>query len=509
MTGSVRPSLASLPATFDLVVVGAGITGAGVFREAVRAGARVLLVDAGDYAGGTSAWSSKLIHGGLRYLKQGQWRLTRESVQERGRLLEEAGGLVEPLSFVMPLYRGRPPGRLMMQAGLWIYDRMAGRHQSGFWSAADAADREPALTHPDLAGAVHYQDAVTDDARLVLRLIFDAVADGGHARNYTQAAIRRDAGRVIGVGLTDADTGETREIQAAVTVLAVGHAASAEDGAPRLRPLRGSHLVFPAQRLPVRQALSWLHPQDQRPVFAIPWLGSVVVGTTDLDHVADGEPPRMSAAEADYLLAGLRAAVPSRRLRLADATASYAGVRPVVDRGKADPSAESRESALWSVPGLVGATGGKLTTFRITARQILTQVARQLPGLSLSSDRRLFDGAAPVASQRGLYGRLGPAAAGRLLQDTPGDERATIGPTPFTWAELRWAARHEQVVRLEDLMLRRTRLGLLLADGGAAELPRILAIAAQELGWDAEACEQARITYLRHWQQCHDPRAAM
>jgi glycerol-3-phosphate dehydrogenase len=504
-----RIELSELRERYDLVVIGGGITGAGVVREAVRSGARVLLVEARDYASGTSSWSSKLVHGGLRYLKNGQWRLTMESVRERQRLLEEAPGLVEPQTFLMPIYADRKPGRWLMQIGLRVYDAMAGVRRSRWLDADTTLAAEADLARSDLLGAMAYEDARTDDARLVLRLIFDAVAEGAVALNYVTASLRDDGRRVRGVRLRDALSGSERDIDADLVVNATGAwagaLAGAPVGAPRLRPLRGSHLVFSARRFALRHAVSWLHPQDGRPVFAYPWEGAVIYGTTDLDHGDLPDEPRMTSPELDYLLAGLAAQFPRLSLNAGDVISTFAGVRPVVDGGKADPSAESRESALWQSPGLVGITGGKLTTFRVTAREVLRVAAHQVAALAPAADRPLFASATVVDSQRRLYGRLGIAAAGALLQEVPGEELATIGATPYSWAELRWAARHEQVVHLEDLLLRRTRLGLVAEDGAQALLPRVLAICREELGWDDATCAAEQARYLERWQRQHAP----
>ncbi len=508
-----RTELTALQDRYDLIVIGGGITGAGVFREAVRSGASVLLVEARDYASGTSSWSSKLVHGGLRYLKNGQWRLTLESVRERQRLLNEAPGLVEPQTFLMPIYARRKPGRWLMQFGLRVYDWMAGTRRSRWLDADTALAAEADLARLDLLGAMAYEDARTDDVRLVLRLIFDAVADGGTALNYVAAELRRDGARVCGVRLRDTVSGAQRDIDAAMVVNATGAWAGdlpgAPAGAPRLRPLRGSHLVFSPRRFGLRHAVSWLHPHDGRPVFAYPWEGAVIYGTTDLDHHDALEHPHVTQQEIDYLLAGLAAQFPRLSLNAGDVISCFSGVRPVVDSGKADPSAESRESALWSAPGLVGITGGKLTTFRVTAREVLREAARQLPQLAPAAERPLFASATPVESQRRLYGRLGIAAAGALQQEVPGEELKPILQTPWIWAELRWAARHEQVVHLDDLLLRRTRLGLVVEDGARALLPQLMAICREELGWSEPHCAEQQRRYLAHWQAQHAPPEAI
>jgi len=498
------PGIEALAPRYDLIVVGGGITGAGVLREAVRSGARVLLVEQGDFASGTSSASSKLVHGGLRYLKEGHWRLTLESVRERERLLLDAPGLVEAQPFLMPLYRGARPGPLLMRAGLAVYDLMAGRWRSHWLSRTELLQQEPGLRAEALRGAMYYEDARTDDARLVLRLIFEAVDAGAEALNYTQAELCLEGERVTGLRLRDVDTGAERLIDAGLVIQAAGCWAAGAPGAPALRPLRGSHFLFPAQRLPLRQAVSWLHPRDRRPVFAYPWEGAVLYGTTDLDH--DGGPlePCMSEAEAEYLIEGLRHQFPGLSLGAADALSVYAGVRPIVDDGAGNPSAASRESALWSAPGLVGITGGKLTTFAVTARQVLAEAARQLPQLAPREPAPLFAAPAGGGCQR-LQGRLGPAAVAHIAADFAAEAWERVGDTPYTWAELRWALRHERVRHLGDLLLRRTRLGLLLPQGGEAQLPRIGLLCRAELGWDERRWQVEAEAYRELWHRRHAP----
>ncbi|HKY89695.1 MAG TPA: glycerol-3-phosphate dehydrogenase/oxidase [Nevskiaceae bacterium] len=509
--------LSALPARFDLVVIGGGITGAGVLREAVRLGLSVLLVERDDFASATSSASSKLVHGGLRYLSSGHWRLTLESVRERNRLLAEAPGLVEPQPFLLPVHGGAKPSRWLIQVGLFVYDLMAGRLRSR-WIDADALCRlEPYVARENLKGAMAYEDARTDDARLVQRLIEDSRAAGATALNYVAVEdLVRDGDRVTGVVVRDALANAQRRIGADIVVNATGawtrQFAPATVAAPNLRPLRGSHFVFPRERLPITHAVSWLHPRDHRPIFAYPWEGAVVYGTTDLDHdPRQLTAPRVTDDEAEYLFEGLAQRFPTLKLSRADAISTYAGVRPVVAGGAASPSAESRESALWSSPGLVSITGGKLTTFRVTARHVLAEAAKQLPRCAPQADAPAFDPASPpqmpgidAAVLRRLAGRFGAACA-RLLDETPRDELVPIGDTPFTWAELRWSARYEQVHRLEDLLLRRTRLGLVCRDGGDEHLPRIRAIVQRERGWDDARWDAEEAAWHTAWLERHAP----
>lgn len=490
-----RPALADLQARYDLIVIGGGITGAGILLEATCGGARALLLDRHDFACGASSGSSKLVHGGLRYLKSGQWRLTRESVHERQRLLREAPDIVESQEFMMPVYRGARPGKLALKLGLWIYDRMAGGASRSRWiDPREARELEPHIRRDGLLGAMLYEDARTNDARLVLSLIVESCNAGASARNYTRVTgLLGGEGRVRGVVARDAD-GTTREIEAGIVVDATGSSAGrlqSAGAAPKLRPLRGSHFIFAPEKLPVGRAVSWLHPRDRRPVFAYPWEGVTLYGTTDVDHDgADGAPPRMSASESAYLIEGLAHQFPELKLQAGDALCAYSAVRPVVAGGKSDPSAESRESAMWSAPGLVGITGGKLTTFRVTARQALREAARQQKAL------------APPKAEATMF--RAPTSTAMRTQTRSTEDIALVG-TRWSLAKLRFSTRHEQVVHLDDLMLRRSRLGLVTPGGGRALLSKIQPVCREELGWsDAQWLEEER-RYLELWTRDHAP----
>ncbi|MES2684617.1 MAG: glycerol-3-phosphate dehydrogenase/oxidase [Pseudomonadota bacterium] len=473
--------LADLKPRYDLVIIGGGITGAGIFREAARAGVSVLLVEARDFASGTSSWSSKLVHGGLRYLQTGEWRLTAESVRERQRLMREAPDLVEKLDFLLPCYRGVKPSRGLVRLGLWLYDRFArdaaARSQSLDVAAALAITPQVA-TH-NLLGALQYQDARTDDCRLVWRQIEQGQRDGGTALHYVRAEqLLQTQGRVAGVALRDAETGETREVVATVVINASGVWAEGLQGqgiiAPKLRPLRGSHLVYPHTRLPLPCAVSFFHPRDRRPVFAYPWQGATLLGTTDLDHREDLWSPRMSRPEADYLLEAFDWLMPNVGLKLDEALSSFAGVRSIVDDGEGKPSSASRESAQWTAPGFIGITGGKLTTFRITARQVLSEAAKQLPALRLAADH------APLFDQH--------------RQESP-----SLAPTMPQIS----ARASEQVRHLDDLLLRRSRAGLVLPDFAEAMIEPALAACRHTLGWDDARCTAEAAQYRAHMRQQH------
>ncbi len=501
---------------WDLLIIGGGVTGAGILLEAARHGLRALLVEQRDFASGASSTSSKLVHGGLRYLKQGKLRLTRDSVHEREHLLQVAAGLVTPQSFAFPVYRGRPPGRALFAVGLALYDLMAGQRTQHYYAADEFLRRTPHIEQAGLQGGFCYADAKTDDARLVLRVLEEAITAGGTALNYMEVTqLQRTRGKVHGAQLRDATNGAVHEISAGVVINATGAwgdgLRAVTHARPRLRPLRGSHLIFPAWRLPVAQAVGLLHPQDGRPVFAFPWEGVTLVGTTDVDHHDMREEASIAPAEVAYLMAAVQFQFAPLGLTENDIMATYAGVRPVIDSGKANPSREPRDHAVWLEDGLLSVTGGKLTTFRLIALDALRHTAPLLPGWQAQLRVEPIFAVAPALvattalsprQRLRLEGRYGRHAAAVLAMAHDG-ELETIPGTETLWVELRWAARNEAVVQLDDLLLRRTRIGLLLRHGAAAALPRVRAICQSELGWDDVRWESAQTAYLALWQKQH------
>jgi glycerol-3-phosphate dehydrogenase len=511
----------NLPKTVDLVVVGGGVTGAGVLREAARAGLAALLAEQRDFAWGTSSRSSKLVHGGLRYLKEGRVFLTKASVEERCRLLAEAPGLVEKLGFVWPVYEGVSPGKFMLGMGLFLYDIMARERQHRYLGKQAFSLMVPNVRQEGLKGGFVFQDAQVDDARLVLRLVLDAVAAGAFALNYTRAAkVERDSsGNVRAVVLEDVETGETRTVETRAVVNATGVWAETLHRSPNpalhLRPLRGSHLVFSAQTLPVCQAVSFINPADHRPVFAIPWEGATLIGTTDADYKEDlMREPGITAQEFSLLLSGARHIFPGLGLSEKDVLATFAGVRPVLSAGKKDPSKESREHVVWVDKGLVTITGGKLTTFRRLAWDAL-KAARPFIPKTLRDVRALpvVEPLPPVpADTRGLspdtwrrlLGRYGRAILPAVAKAAPEDLEFVPG-THTLFAELPYMA-GERVRHLDDLLLRRARLGILCPGGGSQNLDRVEALCAPVLGWDAARWAEERKRYLNLWAQAYAPR---
>jgi glycerol-3-phosphate dehydrogenase len=511
----ILPTLAE--ETWDLIVIGGGISGAGILREAARRGWRCLLLEQRDFAWGTSSRSSKMVHGGLRYIAKGQWRLTRDSVRERQRLLDEAPGLVEPMSFMMPHYRGGFPGPRVLGGLLSVYDALAGRRSHRFHDAQQLRYLAPGVKENDLLGGTCFVDALTDDARLVMRVLSEARADGADVINGVRVEhLLRENGRVCGVQVEDCEAGTSLQLRCGVLAVATGAWAERlrPTEAPRqLRPLRGSHLLLPGWRLPVAQAFTFMHERDRRPVFVFPWEGATVVGTTDLDHHKDlDQSASISNEELDYLLAACTQQFPGAEVTANDVLSTWSGVRPVVGSAGAHqdkPSNETREHVLWQEPGCVTLAGGKLTTFRPQAIEVLKACAAML-------ERPFVDDAAPVFAAvpvqaipelsshqwRRLTGRHGRDLP-KLAQLIKEIGHATVGATDTLWAELAFACESEMVLHLDDLLLRRTRLGLLLPRGGEEYFAAIRQLCQPRLAWSDEHWQQEIQRYRALWQRHH------
>jgi glycerol-3-phosphate dehydrogenase len=504
---------------WDLVVIGGGITGAGILREATRMGLNTILVEQNDFAWGTSSRSSKMVHGGLRYLREGRLLLTKLSVEERERLLKESPGLVKPLGLYMPVYADQKPGKGTLKVGLSIYDLLAHERYHRYFDAVEFTRRVPFVRQEGLEGGFYFVDAQVDDSRLVLRLIQESIAEGALALNYTSAKsiVRNDHGDVTGVELEDTETRETKTLTSPTVINATGCWAEALHPSPdpgrHLRPLRGSHLVFSAETIPLKEGFSFFHPHDRRPIFAVPWEGAVVAGTTDLDHDGDlSREPKISEQEFLYLLMGLREMFPLLQISPEDCLSTFSGVRPILSEGKLSPSEESREHVVWVDHGLVTVTGGKLTTFRHLAFDTLKAAEPFLPSHTRPDrDARVFSpGLDPPENHpnlgeeawKRLNGRYG-CAAGQVVGEASPDELSTIPGTETHWAELVHAVRRERVRHLGDLLLRRVRIGLLIREGGRAHLRRIKRLCRPYLPWSRKRWREEIRLYQDQWNRAY------
>lgn len=504
---------------YDLVIAGGGITGAGVFHGAVKKGYRVLLVEAKDFAWGTSSRSSKMVHGGLRYLKQGKFFLTKAAVKERERLIKQYPGLVTPLKFMMPVFDHYGPSKISMKIGLFIYSLMAGEKQEKSLTKAATLEKIPGIRTKNLVSAVGFKDAQVDDARLVLRLIHEACFLGGDALNYTKVmgTERDQKGDLATVNILDRESSATIEVKTKVLINATGAFAENLHPSPikgfHIRPLRGSHLVFPKSIFPINRVLSFIHPEDLRPVFLFPWEGSLLLGTTDVDHNQNVmTEPFVSLKEAEYLLKGLKYILPDLDISLNDCISSIAGVRPVLSRKKKSASKESREHVVWKDRGLITVTGGKLTTFRMLANDALKAARPWLPKqASVTPGKRIkeifCDETAkniPKKEMERLLGRYGKRACKKILSL---DEKlfTHIEDTKSLWAEIVYAAEHENICHLSDLLLRRVRIGLLLPKGGSHFLDKIENLCRPRLSWNKEKWDQEKKDYIKLWEQYYSP----
>lgn len=503
-------------AQWDVVVAGGGITGAGIAREAARRGLSVLLVDRQDFAWGTSSRSSKMVHGGLRYIAAGDIKTTMHSVAERERLMNEAPGLVDQTGYLMAHYKGGFPGPFVFNSLLRIYDFFAGKKYRKYHSLQNFERLSPLINEDELIGGTQFADAVTDDSRLVMRVLREAQEDGAEVINYVGVdSLIKENGQVVGAYLKNAETDEIYTVKAKVVISATGAWADELRGEvcneKKIRPARGSHIVVPNWRLPVAQAFTAMHPDDKRPIFIFPWEGRTVIGTTDLDHEnIDNKEVAMTRAELEYLMRAANGQFPKAGLVERDIISSWAGVRPLVSSGALNPSKEKRNHSIWTDSGLVTVSGGKLTTFRLIALDVLAAAERYLPGFSardsgadmftkFKPSHALF-GLLPGYLQKRLLGHYG-MDSDRLLAQAQSNELDVIPGASAMWAELRWSAKNEAVVHLDDLLLRRTRIGLLVEQGGLIYESNIKAICCQELNWTEQQWQVERDRYQTIWNQ--------
>ncbi|MFO0966264.1 MAG: glycerol-3-phosphate dehydrogenase [Gemmataceae bacterium] len=477
--------------TFDLLILGGGITGAGVALDAVLRGLKVALIDKGDFASGTSSVSSKLVHGGLRYLEHAQLSLVREALTERGRLLRNAPHLVQPLRFLLPFYRGARVAPWQWRAALTLYDLLAGRaniRRSRPVTSHQLLRECPVLCAAGLRAGAQYFDAQMDDARLCLEVILTAARQGACVANYVEAtAFEMANGAIHAVRAVDRHGGRELRIAARLVLNATGPwvdrvAALAGDPAgPRLQVTKGVHIIVADQKLPA--AFLLLHPRDGRVFFVLPWLGKTLLGTTDTFTPEDADHLSVQDADIDYLLEGWNRHF-TRPLSRPDVLGYFAGLRPLLRSTGASPSARSRQFRLFTSPsGLLSAAGGKYTTYRSMARQITDEICRRL-GVRRpcrTADFRLLGAPAEpwadfvaTATPR-LMGRhgLSETAALHLLRryglraidvaariQRPEDSRPVSAGEPDLEVELAYQRECEMALTHEDVLFRRTRLGL-------------------------------------------------
>jgi glycerol-3-phosphate dehydrogenase len=519
---------------FDVLVIGGGVTGCGVALDAAARGLRVALVEAQDFASGTSSKSSKLVHGGLRYLQQHDYRLVYEALHERQRLLTNAPHLVHPLPFLIPLFgREGVVSKSVAKAyslALWLYDvtggiRIGKRHRR--IDAAEALAHFPLLRTDRLAAAFQYWDAQTDDARLTLALARTAAQHGATLVNYAPVAqLIERGGRVAGARLVDGT-----EVRAEVVVNAggvwseqVAHLAGDTATSPvSIRPAKGIHLAVPAEKLPCDFASVLAVPGDKRSIFVVPWAADELepgvppgpgrftyLGTTDTDYDGPLDDPQCTAEDIEYVLRAVNTWT-TVTLSPDDVTGTWAGLRPLVSDARSARTADlsRRHTVITSPNGLVTVTGGKLTTYRRMAADTVDVVARhfsgrrvgaspthRLPLVGAPSGREGEDPAGPAArpERPGVTPAVLAHLAGRhgtetpdvlaLCDADPGLGEPLVAGLPYLRAEGVWAVRREMAHTLTDVLARRTRAVILDREATASAAPEVAALIGPELGWD-------------------------
>ena len=526
-------------APFDLIIIGAGINGACVARDAAARGLRVLLIDKGDLAAGTSSWSTRLIHGGLRYLEHGELGLVRESLRERETLLRVATHLVRPLPLLIPIYEGQRRGPLTIRAGMLAYDLLSPgkslpRHR--MLSREEALRHTPSLEPEGLRGAALYHDAQVEYAeRLVVENALSARQHGAHILTYARAErLLSEAGRVRGVEFTDLlGGGETHEARAAIVLNAAGPwvdevlAGGGGGGGERLiGGTKGSHVVVAAFDGAPQTALYAEASADGRPFFIIPWDGKFLIGTTDERFEGDLEHVEADEGEIEYLLNETNRAIPSARLTRESVLYTYAGVRPLPFVGPRDAASITRRHFIRAsrLRGLFSVVGGKLTTSRSLAEEAVGLIFKELkrpapacttaheplPGATAAEGFQAFAESFPARSGLPsksaarllkIYGTR--AAEVCLLAAEHAELRAPFDEeTGSIGAEVVFSFEYELAETLADCLMRRTLVGL-DSSAGTDAVERAAQIARKFLGWDERRAAREVEDYLHYVERFH------
>ena len=467
-----------MQSTLDVLVVGGGITGSGVARDAAMRGLATALVDRYDFAFGTSSRSSRLLHGGLRYLEQGRIGLVHEASVEKKTIRAIAPHLADPLGFVFPAYRksGRPLWQLRL--GVKIYDLLCGGRNfepSRGFTRDETLHSLPALNPEGLLGSVRYFDALTNDARLVIDTLRSASAQGATVGNHVRFHNARCAGPVWECELEDYVAGETFTVRTRTLVNATGPwAQEIPHSSVKLRLSKGIHLVVDRRRLPVTDAV--VITEGKRILFLIPWGERVIVGTTDTDYWSSPEKVRVDASDVTYVLRTVNESFPSLALKESDIISSWAGVRPLIANPDGSPSDISRAHQITQAePGWWDVSGGKLTTYRLMAEQTVDQIIRHL-GLTRSTPQCR-------------------TAGEPLLSPTLATAYSATVPPPCDRQAVEHYVKNEWALHLEDVMVRRSSWHYYHAEDTLAE--EVASWMAELLGWSPAERQEQLVAYRR------------
>jgi len=508
---------------YDILVVGGGITGAGIVRDAAMRGYKVALIDKGNFAGGTSSKSSKLVHGGVRYLELFEFGLVFEASRERRTLWQIAPHLARPLPFLFPVYRDARWPAWMIDIGLWMYDGLAlfrniRRHE--MFSNQEIVRRMQGIDVRNISGGAHYYDGQVDDARLTLETIRAAHRRGAMIANYVQVdGLLKEQGRVVGVQAHDTLRGEKFDIHAHIVVNATGPWTDTllqldDPGAPRrMRPTKGIHIIVPREKIGGDSAVAFPAHSDGRLMFVIPWGQFSIVGTTDTDFSGDFDHVYADAADVDYVIAAAQHAFPGAPLQKADVISTYAGLRPLVLQQGKSATKTSREHEIWTTPsGLVTIAGGKLTTYRSMAEELVNLVEKRLRAeFSIASRRACLTARVPLveveptASPDGLPPDVmehlihahGPEM-GRVLELARRDPqllKPIVEGLPYIWAEVSYAVEQEMAMTATDILERRLHILNEARDMGLSVAPQVVARLGDFLDWDKGEVERELRVY--------------
>ncbi|MGQ0797764.1 MAG: FAD-dependent oxidoreductase [Methanobacteriota archaeon] len=491
----------------DLLVVGGGIVGSAVAWDAATRGLRTALVERGDFASGTSGKTSRMVHGGLRYLRSGRVGIVREALRERDLLVTNAPALVRPLRFTIPAYAGARPGAFALRLGLFLYDRLSRRRtlpHRAWRGAEDAATDEPALRREGLRGAAHYFDATTNDARLVLAVVRSAADAGALVANHAEVErLVREDGRLVGARIRDRIRDEAHDARASVVVNATGvwiDGLRSQHATATVRPTKGIHVFLPRERVGNREGIVMRARRDGRIMFVLPWGHLALVGTTDTEYEGDWDHVVPDAEDVAYVLESVNDAFPTADVGPEDVVSAYAGLRPLI-LPRRSPSTESdisRAHAMYEDPdGLISVAGGKLTTMRAMAEEVVDRVCARLGRRASSRTSRasLGPGAGAAAAFRELG--LPPTGAAHLgarhppdairpwLDESRGREPILPG-LPYVWAEVDAAVEGEMAMTLSDVLVRRLGLFYEAPDQALGIADEVAARLATRLDWNAE-----------------------
>ncbi|MBL8205744.1 MAG: glycerol-3-phosphate dehydrogenase [Blastocatellia bacterium] len=539
-------SIAQMKAeTFDILIIGGGITGAGLALDAAARGLKTALIEKRDFAAGTSSRSTKLIHGGLRYLEHYDFALVREGLRERTELLTLAPHLDDPLEFVIPIYadkRRNYDHPLLVRAGLFLYDLLAGKYNIGRHrriSQAEALQLAPQLDPRGLKGALVYYDGRTNDSRLVIEIIKTANERGAAIANYVRlVSFRKDVnGKVCGAQVTDELTRESFNVNARAVINATGVwmnevrslSADLSDDDKQLRPSKGIHLTVSAERLNVTTA--WLIPAigEKRFYFVVPWEGRVNIGTTDTDYHGDKDAPGAVQSEVTNILQAVNAYFPSAHLEPSDVISAWAGLRPLISSGntkQATTAVSRKEEIFTDRDGLISLAGGKLTTYRLMAERGIDLAVEQLrdhfgvQAKPVSTKQIILSGGGikrvdleahahkiaraenvSIETARHLLHNYGTNAE-HILALTHEDEalkQPLLADLPNIAAEVIYAVRAESALTIADVLTRRTRIAMLGAAMNCVE--KVADLMARELGWSEEKKAQQIAAFRAEYER--------